>query len=344
MNAFKAKKGKAAKRSLALTLPFFCNRNSFFFLFFFAFLIAVFYPYPLPAQSSPPLPLISRMDSRDAVFRQYMQDVEAARRILFSSRQRTLEDIVSSLTIYAYIPGDDESLMAIAARSNIPYGTLASINRFSNVEDLVGGQVILLPSIPGIFVPENPETDLERLLFSARIDESHNLGVILSIPREATTERFLFIPGDDFSNTERIYFLNRGFRFPLREFRITSFYGPRVNPVTGTHGIHRGIDLAAPEGTEVYAVRSGTVVDMGEDAILGKYIIMSHDNNWVSLYGHLSVIETTLRAELRSGSLIGRVGSTGQSTGPHLHFELRRNGQSVDPARMFGISRGNPGR
>jgi murein DD-endopeptidase MepM/ murein hydrolase activator NlpD len=340
VTGFKAKKGKAAKHSLALTLLFFWNRKNFS-LIFFAFFIALICPFPVFAQPPSPLPIISRLDSRDPVFRQYMQDVETARRVLFSSRQRTLEDIVSSLTIYAYIPGDDASLMAIAARCSIPYGTLASINRFSNVEDLTGGQVLLLPSVPGIFIPERPETDLERLLFAARVDESPLRGVALAIPREGATERFIFIPGDDFSNTERIYFLNRGFRFPLRDFRVTSFYGPRINPVTGQYGIHRGIDLAAPEGTEVYAVRAGTVVEIGEDPILGKYVIVSHDNNWVSLYGHLSVVETSLRAELRSGGLLGRVGTTGQSTGPHLHFELRRNGQSVDPARLFGISRGN---
>jgi murein DD-endopeptidase MepM/ murein hydrolase activator NlpD len=103
--------------------------------------------------------------------------------------------------------------------------------------------------------------------------------------------------------------------------------------------MHRGVDLAAPEGAEVFAVKSGIVTDIGEDPILGKYVILSHENNWVSFYGHLSSIEpnTSIRAEVQSGSLIARVGSTGQSTGPHLHFELRQNGQSRDPARLLGL-------
>jgi len=261
--------------------------------------------------------------------------------MLFSFRQRSALELASSLTIYSYTPGDDEGLLAIAARCNIPYGTLATLNRLSHSEDMLSGRAILLPSMPGIFIPERPGTDLERLLSAARAEDDQNMGVILSIPREDATERFLFIPGDDFSSTERVFFLNRGFRFPLRDFRVTSFYGPRINPVTGNPTVHRGLDLAAPEGSEVYAVRSGTVAEIGEDAILGKYIILSHDNNWISLYGHLSTIETSLRAEVQSGSFIGRVGSTGQSTGPHLHFELRQHGQTRDPARLLGIFGGH---
>jgi murein DD-endopeptidase MepM/ murein hydrolase activator NlpD len=141
------------------------------------------------------------------------------------------------------------------------------------------------------------------------------------------------------SPTERVFFLNRGFRFPLRHFRLTSAYGPRINPVTGRYGVHQGVDLAAPEGSPVYAAREGTVQDLGEDPIYGKYIIIGHGDSWMSLYGHLSKIETALREEVRSGTLIGRVGSSGQSTGPHLHFELRQNGRTQDPGRLLRIFR-----
>jgi murein DD-endopeptidase MepM/ murein hydrolase activator NlpD len=96
--------------------------------------------------------------------------------------------------------------------------------------------------------------------------------------------------------------------------------------------MHQGIDLAAPEGTEVFAVADGVVTSAGFDPVYGNYIIIRHNNNWTSLYGHLQVIETVLRTELKSGNLIGRVGSTGQSTGPHLHFELRQDGRAFDPA------------
>jgi murein DD-endopeptidase MepM/ murein hydrolase activator NlpD len=279
------------------------------------------------------------------MFRQFMLDVEASRRVLFSHRGGiSPEQLASSLTIYSYAPREGEDLFAIAARCNIPYGTLASLNRFSHVDDLTNGRSLLLPSVPGIFIPETPVTDIERLLFASRAEDGETQWLFLSIPREGKTERLRFIPGADFSPTERVFFLNRGFRFPLQNFQVSSFYGPRINPVTGRHSIHQGLDLAAPEGAEVYAVRSGIVVDLGEDPVLGKYVIISHDNNWLSLYGHLSAINTVLRTELQSGTLIGKVGSTGQSTGPHLHFELRQNGQARDPARLLRIFEETTGR
>ncbi|MCL2374013.1 MAG: M23 family metallopeptidase [Treponema sp.] len=318
-------------------------RRAFFFL-----LAAGFGVFPLAAQNPSPLPVISRLDNRDAMFRQYMQDVEASRRLLFSSRQNQnaailTDQVASSLTIFAYLPVEGDDIFSVAARSNIPLATLASLNRFSNREDLIPGRMMLLPSVPGIFVSETPANSLERLIYAARAEDGGTRGVLLSIPREGRTERFLFIPGDDFTPTERIFFLNRGWQFPLRDFRVTSLYGPRVNPVTGQHGVHRGIDLAAPYGTEVFAARAGTVVAQGHDSILGNYIILGHDNNWISIYGHLSHIGTVLRQEVQSGTLIGRVGSTGQSTGPHLHFELHQHGQTRDPARLLGIFRRTSG-
>jgi murein DD-endopeptidase MepM/ murein hydrolase activator NlpD len=115
----------------------------------------------------------------------------------------------------------------------------------------------------------------------------------------------------------------------------------RQNPVTGNTSFHQGLDLAAPQGTPVYAAQNGTVSEQGADPIYGNYIIITHNNNWISLYGHLSTIETSLYQQVNSGTLIGRVGSTGQSTGPHLHFELRQNGVSRDPQRLLRLFQGN---
>ncbi|MDR0497546.1 MAG: hypothetical protein LBH42_08030, partial [Treponema sp.] len=220
------KKGKACyfgtiwPKTICFTypaLPFFYGPRK---LSVFILLLAFFGIFTVEGEISP-LPVIPRLDSRDTVFRQFLSDVEASRRVLFSSRQRDQETLASFLTIYSYTPRENEELMAIAARCNIPYGTLASINRFSHAEDMTGGRILLLPSMPGIFIPETPGTDLEKLLFSARVENSQ--GVVLSSPRNGKTERFRFIPGDDFSPTERVFFLDRGFRFPLRDFLVSSF-------------------------------------------------------------------------------------------------------------------------
>jgi murein DD-endopeptidase MepM/ murein hydrolase activator NlpD len=276
---------------------------------------------PLPRGA---LPRIFRLDNRDLVFIQYQEDVENSRRSLF---RRGEGNAAETLTIYRYAPGPEEDLLSLAARCNIPYSCLATINRLPHPSLAAE---MLLPSSPGLFIPLEPASDLERLMAAAR---SGREGVRLGETGPAGA--FLFYPGDDFSPTERIFFLNRGFRFPLRNFTLTSAFGPRINPVTGNLRLHQGLDLAAPEGTEVFAAADGEVTETGSDPVYGNYIVIRHRDDWASLYGHLSFIGVILRQELRSGSVIGRVGSTGQSTGPHLHFELRKNGRAQDPGKYL---------
>ncbi|MDR3335700.1 MAG: M23 family metallopeptidase [Treponema sp.] len=330
--------------------------------FFILALFFAFYPPALPAvfgqdipapspdgagepRGQPAFPLITRLDPGDGVFRQYLADVETARLLLFSRRRSSplqgAEEpelpggtLGEALTIYAYrLRGED--LLSLAARCNVPYAALATLNRIPHPQEMAREGVFLLPSMPGLFVPEEPETDLERLLRSSRDGEG---GAVITVRHDGKSgegQRFLFLPGAEFTATERAFFLTRGFRFPLKAYRLTSGFGPRINPVTGNLRNHQGLDLAAPMGTEVYAARDGTVTDIGEDSIYGKYVIIRHKDNWTSLYGHLSEINTALRRDVQSGTLIGRVGSTGQSTGPHLHFELRQHGKAQDPGRLL---------
>jgi len=274
-------------------------------------------------------PVILRMDSRDTSFRQYISDVESNRRRLAGARSRPLE-VAENLTIYQYTTRQGDTLFSLAARCNVPYSALASLNRLNSSNFLEEGKVLLLPSCPGLFIPANPESDIEKLVAASRLVTEE--AVELRITMAGRSEIFHFIPGADFTPTERTFFLNPGFRFPLRDFRLTSGFGYRENPVTGNIVMHQGIDLAAPEGTAVYAIYDGTVTEIGEDPIYGIYIIVTHRNRLTSLYGHLQRTEIALRQTVRSGTLIGRVGSTGQSTGPHLHFELRQDGRPIDPS------------
>jgi murein DD-endopeptidase MepM/ murein hydrolase activator NlpD len=214
---------------------------------------------------------------------------------------------------------------------------LASLNRLNRQSATVSGAALLLPSAPGIFVPSEPGSDLEFLLAS-RFPVEETDSALVNIG--GGQGEFFFFPGKEFNATERAFFLHTGFQFPLRSYRLTSSYGIRKNPVTGNVRLHEGVDLAAPAGTEVYAAGSGTVTETGSDSIYGNYVIIKHDDNWASLYGHLQRVGVSLRSNVRSGTLIGWVGSTGQSTGPHLHFELRQNGQAKDPDKYLFL----PGR
>jgi murein DD-endopeptidase MepM/ murein hydrolase activator NlpD len=300
--------------------------------FFFVFL----FPLPCLAENGSPgsgnFPLITQLDGRDMGFRQYMADVEHNRYRMFN-QGRTRESpqvLAESLTIYQYTPREGEDILFLAARCNIPYSAIASLNRLSHPVMLEAGKPLLLPSGPGLFVPLEPVSDLEQLMAAVRFPSQETRAIALNLGT-----MYLFFPGEDFGSTERAFFLNTGFRFPLRSFRLSSAYGPRQNPVTGNHRFHEGIDLAAPAGTEVYAAGEGVVTEIGEDPVYGLYIIIKHGENWASLYGHLLRVEIALHTIVRSTTLIGRVGSTGQSTGPHLHFELRQNGRARDPDKYL---------
>jgi murein DD-endopeptidase MepM/ murein hydrolase activator NlpD len=307
-----------------------------------AFFLAFFLPCLLPGESADQglsFPLINRLDNTDTAFRQFIADVESNRRRLFNREPggAFAALIAESLTVYQYRPRQGEELLAVAARCSIPYSALASLNRIRHPAMLESGKPLLLPSCPGLFIPAEPVSDIEQLLAAARIDRDSGDSAPLLITRVpgGVPGRFRFFPGDEFSPTERAFFLNPGFRFPLRSYRLTSAFGPRQNPVTGSFRLHQGLDLAAPEGSEVFAAADGVVAETGEDPVYGIYLVISHSENWASLYGHLQKVETTLRSLVRSGSLIGRVGSTGQSTGPHLHFELRQNGRAQDPGKLL---------
>ena len=115
--------------------------------------------------------------------------------------------------------------------------------------------------------------------------------------------------------------------------RLSSRFGNRIDPVTKRrNSFHKGIDIAAPAGTPVYAAESGTVVDAGyKKSGYGNLIVIKHANDLATYYGHLSKIITVSGSKVKKGELIGNVGSTGKSTGPHLHFEIRKGTQALDP-------------
>lgn len=119
--------------------------------------------------------------------------------------------------------------------------------------------------------------------------------------------------------------------------RLTSPFGYRTNPVSGNYGFHTGIDLAAPEGTPVAAAYGGSVTDSGENDVWGKYVLIKHSDGFETYYCHLNEIYADEGTVLKKGETLGLVGSTGWSTGPHLHFEVRIDGVRVDPEPLvFG--------
>ena len=121
--------------------------------------------------------------------------------------------------------------------------------------------------------------------------------------------------------------------YPLRKMKVNSPYGYRTDPFTGKRKFHNGIDLHA-RGDKVLAMMEGTVIKVGQDRASGKYVVLRHGEFTVS-YCHLSRILVGKGAVVRPRDAVGITGNTGRSTGEHLHITCRRNGKSVNPAKIF---------
>ena len=250
------------------------------------------------------------------------------------------------LTFFLYDVKPGEDLLGLAARLNLPYDTLATLNGTPNIAVFQEKKRLVIPNTPGLFVPLEPLSDLEKLMLASR--GSRPAPCVVSVlsrdtePRAdaaesgaAASRRFGFFAGEKFHAVERAFFLQILFRFPLRQGRVSSPFGLRSDPFTGHPRFHNGIDLAAPIGTEVMAAREGVVAETGSNSLYGKYVVIAHAGSYQTVYGHLSRIDVRLNERVNSGRIIGRVGMTGRTTGPHLHFEIRRKGKARDPVELL---------
>lgn len=122
--------------------------------------------------------------------------------------------------------------------------------------------------------------------------------------------------------------------WPVRGW-ISSGFGDRNNPVTGKGSFHSGVDIANDNGSPIRATADGTVSFAGWEGGYGKLVVLNHGNGFSTYYGHLSEIKAGVGQRVARGQVIGRMGATGNTTGPHLHYEIRLYGASVDPAKYM---------
>lgn len=166
------------------------------------------------------------------------------------------------------------------------------------------------------------ENDSEKISSEIAELESHN--------EELEAELDRIINSVNGSNADNNVQTESGFLRPISG-RITSYYGYRVNPVTGEYKLHKGIDYAGDYGDPIKASKSGVVEYSGWITGYGNTIILGHGNGVQTLYPHAQTLNVNYGDTVKQGDVIATVGSTGNSTGPHLHFEIRINGEAVDP-------------
>ncbi len=236
-----------------------------------------------------------------------------------------------STTVYTVRQGD--SVSGIAQKHGLSIDTVLSWNAIRDAHLVVPGRVLTLPNADGLRYTVRRGDTLESIakrsgIPLASILDWNDLGSSV-----ITVNQALFLPGARMPAADIARALGTLFVWPVKG-KLSSRYGIRVGPVDGIHRMHWGIDLEASTGTSVLAAAEGTVADVGYNGTYGKYIILRH-SGFQTLYGHLSRFTVAVGESVAQGRKIGEVGSTGVSTGPHLHFGVFRGGEPVDPLRYL---------
>ncbi|MCI5830564.1 MAG: M23 family metallopeptidase [Treponema sp.] len=267
------------------------------------------------------IPEIEELSSLNFLFAQYQQDVQNANKNYYREKE-------NELIFYRYKAKNDETLISIASRCSIRQDTLATINSISESKEIVAGKTLLLPSCDGLYIPLKPENYFELLLSSEQADNINEQ----TIKVKNGTREFYFLPQKKFSMSLRAYFLNPGMSMPLEKSVLTSAFGMRISPISGKWKMHKGIDLAAARGSRILACREGLVKLAAKgNPVYGNYVVLKHPNGMESLYAHMDLISVEKNQKVTTGQTLGTVGTTGLSTGPHLHFEISQNGSPLNP-------------
>ncbi|MDR2211882.1 MAG: peptidoglycan DD-metalloendopeptidase family protein [Spirochaetaceae bacterium] len=222
----------------------------------------------------------------------------------------------------------------VAKNFGLSTGTLISVNNIKNTRALQIGQTIRVPNQDGIFYTVKKGDSLESIAsrYKAEVDEIRVANELFSGQINPNTS--LFLPGAALPWEEEQEINGDLFLWPVRG-RLSSYYGYRRSPFTGARSFHDGLDIAAPSGTPIKAAMAGRVKAVGYDNTYGNFVVLTHSSGYSTLYGHMSSIGTRSGAYVNPGTIIGYVGNTGLSTGPHLHFTVYKNGSSINPRTVL---------
>ncbi len=215
----------------------------------------------------------------------------------------------------------DDEFFLLVAKSMLDAPTIASINNILRFDETTPGEKWILPNMRGV----------AKIGKREEIAKENKIPPNMLIPVPGHSGVW-FIPR--VNNALDMSFRRDEWTIPLQG-RISSGFGYRRDPFSGKNSFHSGIDIPAPHGKAIKAARSGVIAYAGLAKGYGNTIIIEHKNGYRTLYAHLSTILPRKGQKVNAGETIGRVGSTGRSTGSHLHFEVRKDNMPVKPDFFF---------
>jgi len=250
---------------------------------------------------------------------------------------------------YAVKEGDVPG--GVAQQFGLSTSTLMAVNNIKNSRSLQIGKVLRVPNQDGVFYVVKKGDTLSGIAtkHKAEIAEIRTANELFSDNINPNTS--LFIPGATAPwEEERVVVVasagnggGGGGSSIVREYimtwpihgRLTSYYGYRRDPITRKRSFHDGLDIAAVTGTPIKAAMAGQVISVGYDNVYGNFVLINHTGGYRTLYGHMDSFCTRGGTYVTTDDVIGYVGSTGQSTGSHLHFTVYKNGSSINPRTVL---------
>ncbi len=266
---------------------------------------------------------IKELNYTDSAFNTlYESTVASKNRLLKHARK----DVYLPPVLYRYTLKRGEDIWTIVAKTSLNIDTIATLNRVDFVGMIQEESSVYLPDTLGLFFDE-AGTGIRDIAAEYSIHEKD----VQKLEDPANPQKsLLFAPEVTLSFLERTYLTGVVFYAPLMGIE-TSKFGPRIDPFVNERAFHGGVDIAADEGKNVHSARWGKVVYAGDINGYGNTVILEHELDYYTLYGHLDKILVEEGQKVDSGQIIGTVGTTGRTTGPHLHFEIRREEKKLNP-------------
>jgi murein DD-endopeptidase MepM/ murein hydrolase activator NlpD len=222
-----------------------------------------------------------------------------------------------------------ECLWTIARKYHVKMETIVAMNDLPSARYLRPGQILEIPDTDGTYISVRKGDTVEGLCkkYAVELTDLVNSNPGVAVDRLQIGQK-LFVPGSGA--------LAQLFRlaWPVHG-RISDRYGYRVHPVWRRRMMHTGLDIAARSGTPIRAALGGRVTFVGWKGGYGRTVIIEHPNGYETLYGHCSKILVSHGETVKRGERIAKVGSTGVSTGPHVHFEVKKNGKRMNPEKAL---------
>jgi murein DD-endopeptidase MepM/ murein hydrolase activator NlpD len=243
-------------------------------------------------------------------------------------------DLMETFTWSSYTVKKGDSVSKIAADHAISMDAIIASNSIRNARRLREGELLRIPNMDGVPYTVKKGDSLSKISKSMGVPLEAILDAIDLRSDTIAPGQQLFIPGAKMRSEDLKLALGELLLYPIRG-RLTSPFGWRNDPISGVRRYHAAVDLAAGIGTPVKAAMDGRVSALGFNATYGKFIILSHDGDYQTMYAHLSVISVKEGDRVIQGNKIGEVGNTGYSTGPHLHFAVYKNGRAINPLDLL---------